>query len=131
MSARILFLDIVWLAGLLEGEGCFGFSGSKVGSARVALAMTDNDVVGRAAKLLNSKINHRVRGGQYKDVFATAVYGSQAAGWMMTLYSLMGQRRRETIKTSLTRWRKQRQKNPQGTGRRNPRGPWEALPRVA
>lgn len=119
--------ELHWLAGLLEGEGCFGFSGSKPGTARVVVTMTDRDVVERAAKMLGSAMKKPyVRPAPLKTSYSTAVYGSTAAAWMMTLYVLMGERRRRTIEQSLAKWRAMRPKNGQNKGRRNPRGPWEA-----
>jgi hypothetical protein len=119
--------DIRWLAGLLEGEGAFGLNGGHAQSARIVVSMTDEDVVARAAGLLGSRLRSlqprqlTKAGGPRKRVYTAAVYGSQAAGWMMTLWPLMGQRRRAEIGRALAVWRAQRPKNPQGAGRRNPR----------
>lgn len=46
--------EIAWLAGLLEGEGCFLYSkeASGRGRIRVVVRMTDRDVVERAAALM-------------------------------------------------------------------------------
>jgi hypothetical protein len=43
--------DLAWLAGLLEGEGCFHFTRT----AYVVISMTDEDIIERAASLMNSK----------------------------------------------------------------------------
>lgn len=121
--------ELTWLAGLLEGEGCFGRSG---GTARVTLAMTDEDVVTRAARILRAPVvgpvqpsQKRKDGGTRKPVYSASVYGSRAAGWMMTLYTLMGSRRQAKILESLVAWKATRCKNPSGAGRRNPRSPSE------
>jgi hypothetical protein len=47
-------VDIAWLAGLLEGEGSF-MRGKRKDAPGISLAMTDRDVVERAAKLLRTK----------------------------------------------------------------------------
>jgi len=100
--------NIHWLAGLLEGEGYFG----RIHSVVVRLRMTDNDVVAQAAEVMNTKV-----GGPYKPgakgkkaIYVAALYGSQAAQWMMTLYSLMGKRNRDRIRRELAFWRKQSNK---------------------
>lgn len=98
--------DIAWLAGLLEGEGCFCIAPS--GSIGIQLSMTDGDVVKRAARLINTKRHGpRVRTGNRKDIYFAAIYGIPAASWMMTLWSLMGARRRQKINECLTKWRSQ------------------------
>lgn len=54
--------DLAWLAGLLEGEGCFVFlrghrpSGIPNRQWRVQLTMTDRDVVERAAALMDCRV---------------------------------------------------------------------------
>lgn len=113
--------DIYWLAGLLEGEGCFGLSGSKGGSARISLNMTDKDIVERAASLLGAEVKVVKRYPNRKQVYRIEIFSSKAVAWMMTLYSLMGVRRKETIEKSISFWKNQRFKNKNGLGRKNPR----------
>ena len=102
--------DVYWLAGLLEGEGCFGSAQSK--SPLIQLSMVDRDIVERGAVLLGAKTavasqdrqaiaRQRPRQRQWR----TAVYGNRAAGWMMTLYPLLGTRRRGKIRNVLALWR--------------------------
>jgi len=110
--------DIHWLAGLLEGEGCFGLSS---GCIRISVHMTDEDIINRAAEILGARVRKEKLQPNRKQCWATAIYSSEAAGWMMTLYSLMGKRRKETIENALVHWKQQRRKNKQGHGRRNPR----------
>lgn len=110
LHTKLDFKSLSWLAGLLEGEGWFGFSKaykSRYGFLIIALQMTDADVVERAAKILNRPVKLRApfRSGGRKPVWSCIVAGSSAAGWMMTLYPLMGQRRGEQIRSSLTKWR--------------------------
>lgn len=103
--------DIAWLAGLWEGEGTFGFyNTSQWGAIQLKLAMTDKDVVERAAYLMRgkcagpyiSKTNPR-----WKPVWHVVFYGHKAAGWMMTLYSLLGERRKKQIEHALEQWKAQ------------------------
>lgn len=118
--------EIAWLAGLLEGEGSFGFSGSK-GSIRLNLAMSDKDVVQRAADLMKAKVMERQPkvlrkdGSPKKKMYTVSLYSNKAAAWMMTIYVFMGERRKARIEASLADWKSRRAKNQQGHGRKNPR----------
>ncbi len=113
--------DIIWLAGLLEGEGCFNMSGSRNGSARISLNMTDKDVVERAASIMKAPLRIRPKRENRKQVFSTELFSNRAAAWMMTLYPLMGMRRKQAIEDTLSIWKNQRFKNKSGLGRKNPR----------
>lgn len=100
--------DIYWLAGLLEGEGCFG-AHTKTKTPRIRLNMTDLDVVERAHKLLGatckiSRVDRSKQNPNWKDTYNFTVPGRRAAGWMMTLYSLMGERRQAKIREVLFEW---------------------------
>lgn len=100
--------DLGWLAGLLEGEGCFVIGNS----ASLLLQMTDRDVVQRASEMLNSKVSPHPRLKlNRKPLYYTAVHGSRAAAWMMTLWPFMGERRRAKILECLRYWRSHRVDN--------------------
>jgi hypothetical protein len=99
-------IDIAWLAGLLEGEGSFMIRG---GSPRLVLQSTDLDVVQRAARLFGCKVpetaDYKPKGkATYKPVYGARIFGMRALGWMMTLYSLLGQRRRAQVRTVIGEW---------------------------
>ena len=97
--------DLRWLAGLLEGEGHFGFHNRK---AQVSLQMTDRDVVERAAKIIGQRVNgpyYDTRAPRRKPYWATSCVAGKAAGLMMTLYRDLGERRRESIRAALRAWR--------------------------
>jgi hypothetical protein len=109
--------DIHWLAGLLEGEGHFGFYGSKRGdrtvggSARILLGMSDRDVMERARDLMGFRpllFRRKPSPLSTRPCWQFSLCGRRAAGWMMLLYPLMGERRREQIRESLVLWRAQR-----------------------
>ena len=103
--------DIVWLAGLLEGEGCFSLDGNGAksrgyGKLVIVLQMTDRDVVARAAKILGGPVAGPYRPKvSRKEVWTTRVWCRRAASWMMTLHPLMGERRQARIQELLTHWR--------------------------
>lgn len=98
--------NLYWIAGLLEGEGCFYYNPkrrSKGSYMWIKLAMTDKDVIERAASIMNCNIQgpYTRVGTTHKPVYVATLYGRYAVAWMMTLYTLMGERRKETIKEIL------------------------------
>jgi hypothetical protein len=101
--------DLHWLAGLIEGEGSFGFYHS---SLRLTILMTDRDVMERVSTLLGAPVRDLAPRPNAKPQFRVTVYGRVAAGWAMTLWSLMGERRRAKISEVLPKWRAQQQHGP-------------------
>lgn len=100
--------DIYWLAGLLEGEGCFAVNNSKYHTPQITLKMTDLDVVEKAYKLMgitSSLLEEKRSEIGRKRIWWFRAMGSLAVGWMMTLYPLMGERRKAKIKEVLTIWK--------------------------
>lgn len=102
--------DLYWLAGLLEGEGCFDMTGGRY--PRVVVMMCDLDVVERANKLLRpvvllkERLPARIqRQPDRLPIYRISLSGGRAAGWMMTLYPFMGQRRQKRIREVLSVWR--------------------------
>ncbi len=91
-------VEAAWLAGLLEGEGCFS-RGVRSGP-KVQLQMTDRDVVARAAALIggNGKISAYDRSPNRKVIYRVNVQGEAAIRVMMAVYPLMGERRRAKIR---------------------------------
>ena len=92
---------IAWLAGLLEGEGCFTYQCSPT----IRVGMTDKDVVQRIAALFG----RHVRGPyKYRDnmkpVYYTEVNGAVAVDWMQTILGFMGKRRSVKIREVLKKW---------------------------
>ena len=112
--------DIAWVAGLLEGEGCFSNRANQKNGTnnqiRIALEMTDEDVIRRAAKILHGNVmGPYVRKSTHGSGFDKPMYradwaGSRAAGIMMTVYSFMGNRRQERIKEILNLWKADKRK---------------------
>ena len=110
---------IAWLAGLLEGEGCFSEQRSQAArpTPLVQLVMTDEDTVGQAAQTIGhilGKPAHRVRAyplssGKRKYVLSLA--GLDAAKTMMTILPWMGIRRKQKIATVLRLWEPRVYKN--------------------
>lgn len=93
--------DLVWLAGLLEGEGTFDLHRGKY--PRIRLAMTDRDVVGRAASLMGTSIRLSIRTDGHKATFHTETSGKKAVAIMEALLPYMGARRTSKIAEILGR----------------------------
>ena len=86
--------DLYWLAGLLEGEGCFSRTRS---SPLVNLRMTDRDTVDRAAELMGAKVVPKKRDGNRKIAFEARIYGDKALDLMGLMKPLMMERRKSRI----------------------------------
>ena len=70
--------DAAWLAGLLDGEGCFD---SPRGNARIRVKMTDADVVLRAARLMRARVHaETTRLPGYPVVTRKPTYTAQITG---------------------------------------------------
>lgn len=103
LRPRLQPTDLHWLAGLIEGEGCYRRYGKA--ALQITIGMTDRDVVERAARLMGGHVVRCEKRPPRKAIYRVAITGPAAAAWMMTLYSLMGQRRRARIREALTVWR--------------------------
>jgi len=88
--------DLIWLAGLLEGEGWFGCRQS--GYPRVSIEATDRDVVGRAAMLMEGTVRARMpRRVNTSPTYVCEVGGELAVEVMQALLPHMGARRSSRI----------------------------------
>lgn len=83
--------DLLWLAGLLEGEGTFDAHRGRY--PRIRLAMTDRDVVGRAASLMATRVRLSLHPAPAQPTWHTEVSGGRAAEIMRELLPFMGSRR--------------------------------------
>jgi hypothetical protein len=99
--------EVAWLSGLLEGEGYFGLVPNRSGGrtyryARVGLTMTDRDVVGKTAALMDAGVsNIKPSGVSRLPQFRAVVQGRRAVALMRLWYPTLGQRRRSQIETVL------------------------------
>lgn len=87
--------DLIWLAGLLEGEGTFDLHKGRY--ARIRISMTDRDVLGRAAHLMGGRVRMTLHAPGLKPMFHTEVTGTRAEGIMRELLPYMGARRSAKI----------------------------------
>lgn len=97
--ANVSVNDIRWLSGWWEGEG--SFYNNKAYLPIMSAGTTDKDIADRVTKLLGCNI-YIVNKPNRKTAYHFSVAGKKAASWMMTLCSLMGQRRQAKIKEVLS-----------------------------
>lgn len=103
---------IEWLAGLLEGEGCFSYikgSDSKDPIRRfyprIELGMTDRDVVDEVAKFWKKNVHRRPPlQPQHKAFYRVMVNGPTALASMLDVYPHMGERRKAKIEEVLNQF---------------------------
>lgn len=78
---------------------------------RININMADMDIIERTRKIFgfDAKITRRKytreEEAHFQDQYITRVYGNIAIGWMLTLYPLMGIRRKAKIKEVVNKWR--------------------------
>lgn len=91
-------IDIAWLAGLLEGEGCFGIQKVyKRFHPRVDFKTTDLDVLRKAQRLMLSNALSIETRSRYKKYYITSVSGAVAISLMKKILPHMGERRTQRI----------------------------------
>lgn len=96
---------IYWIAGFLDGEGCFGYYNR---TPIILVGSTDKDLMElyvKYTKVINKLMVVKSRDGVRKVAYRIAITGSLAVQWMMTLYPLMCQRRKNKIKSVISSWK--------------------------
>jgi hypothetical protein len=122
--------DLYWLAGIIEGEGSFTFTTTEShGYPRVKVKMTDEDVIRRCREVSGvGTVNGPHYAGDYKPSWVWVVQKhTDAAGLMMTLYSLMGDRRKAKILECLTKWRAEQYPGTGSNRYRDEHGRWKKV----
>lgn len=95
--------DLYWAAGFLEGEGYFGHTG---GSEVVRAPQVNPEPVERLLKLFGGRVTLNKRktpAGNDTQYWVWQVSGARARGVMMTLYSLLSNKRQAQIETASPR----------------------------
>ncbi|AWY05721.1 HNH endonuclease [Microbacterium phage Gretchen] len=91
--------SLIWLAGLLEGEGAFDLHRQRY--PRIRLQMTDRDVVARAATLMGTTVRASLKRPPASTTWNAEVSGERAATIMAALLPYMGARRSRRIGDTL------------------------------
>ncbi len=103
--------DIIWAAGLFEGEGCIDQHKLPSGRTypRIKLKMTDQDVVERFASIFGMKIYSYPKDkswkDHYKDAWYTMVTGTKAVAILYMLFPFLGERRKTKAEEVLASWK--------------------------
>lgn len=99
----IIIMEIAWLAGILEGEGTFAF----LHTPRISIGMTDLDIIEKVRKIwkTDNKITKDLLRNTNKERYTIRICGDLAIQWMLTLYSLMGLRRKVKIREVISDWK--------------------------
>ena|SRR5712692_241971 len=101
---------IHWIAGFLEGEGCFRWQANgrgRGGRVHVSASQVQREPLERLARYLGGNVLIQRPGcAKWQTCYAWNLGRAQAVGLMMTIYRLMSPRRREQILSTLTAWRK-------------------------
>lgn len=107
--------DRYWLAGLLEGEGSFGFNPAATPSPRIELDTVDHDVILRVQRILRERYGAAVnvherppRHAGYQPQFHIAVYADAARALGADIAPLMGERRQARLAELLGAYRQHR-----------------------
>lgn len=98
--------EIYWIAGFLEGEGCFrGYQGRNGVQVRSGIEVTacqiQREPLERLVKLLGGKITVRTRNNRDQAIHDWRVRSNRARGVAYTVYSLMSPRRKAQIRRAL------------------------------
>lgn len=98
--------EVMWLAGLLEGEGSFSIGNQP--TPRLTLQMTDKDVVKKASEIMGSSLWHGSPTVTGKDIWITTASGLRGIEWMRILKPYMGVRRKQQIVDTVSKWLERR-----------------------
>lgn len=99
--------DIVWAAGLYEGEGTCTRSGSNKKFPRgfttqASISQKDKWVLERCRELFGGSISTRGSSGIKQGEISTwRVSGPRARGFLMTIYKFLSPRRKEQVRLAL------------------------------
>lgn len=95
--------QMAWLAGVLEGEGCFAIV-SKI--PLITITMGDRDIIENVEKVMKSTskmMEIEPKTANRKKMFRTQIYGHQVIELLPKIYEHMGERRRSKI-DELLQW---------------------------
>lgn len=93
--------DLAWAAGFLEGEGTFLKAGR---THTVAVHQVNIEPLERLQQLFGGSISllrKKLKNPKHNDIYYWQTFGARARGVMMTLYSLLSQKRKAQIRKAL------------------------------
>ena len=101
---KIEMKDLYWCAAFIDGEGSITLSGK---TPRVDVSQSDKELLKRLQNFLGGWISNKPRFNKLSKngCYVWGMSGSRAVGVMMTLYSIMSQKRKRQIEKVLKVWR--------------------------
>ncbi|MGH9979293.1 MAG: hypothetical protein ACRD8Z_26190 [Nitrososphaeraceae archaeon] len=96
--------DMGFVAGLLEGEGCFFFRNSPT----IQIQMTDEDTIVKLRSIIStgsSVVVKKAKNPNHKTAFSLTIMGDLAIQWMMIIYPFLCRRRKEKIREIIKTWK--------------------------
>jgi hypothetical protein len=103
--------DIYWLAGMLEGEASFytyrKFNKNSITSyPELTFQSNDYDIVLRVALILDSSVSRvYARDSNRTTAHKTRICSTKCIQWLMTIYTIMGERRQSKIREVINEWK--------------------------
>jgi hypothetical protein len=96
--------DIYWIAGFLEGDGCFCKNNT---TQEIRVTQKDPWVCYKLKEMLGGSISGQTKQGLSKGnyYYRWSCNGPRARGIMMTVYSLVSPRNQERIRRMLNVWK--------------------------
>jgi hypothetical protein len=99
---RLTKSELWWIAGLLEGEGCFTIQDrmKKWASLRIEMQTADRDVLERVVEFTGlGKVNgpYKTRAAHHSPMYGWHLYGRTAIAFVAKVYPLLCDRRRARI----------------------------------
>jgi hypothetical protein len=100
--------DLYWVAGMLEGEGCFtpqrrtSNSGAHAGYL-IQVTSVDTDILYRIQAICGGSVGgpYRVRKTTHNPTYQWRLYGAAAKELMESIHHIMGERRQRQIEAAL------------------------------
>jgi len=94
--------DIHWAAGFIDADGCVAKQGSTIA---INAVQKDRWPLDKLASIFGGKVRSYARKEVVgRSYYRWELYGSKAAGVMMTLFTLMSPRRQKRIQELLSFW---------------------------
>lgn len=97
--------EIGWIAGFLEGEGNFTLVGPNRSTPRVSASQVDLGPIDRLHDRFGGNAQLIKREGNRSDIWVWYCPSSESVQIMMTIWSLVGTKRRKEIEGVLEGWK--------------------------
>ena len=109
--------DLYWAAGFLEGEGCFSRTG-KGRTPTVTAVQVDKEPLERLHAIFGGTLcfYQRKPGEKGRDYWIWRTSSALSVGVMLTLWSMLSERRQERIREIISEWSPRRFKTMREAG---------------